>query len=136
MTLLLRTFIIATLSLTLGSCNSDSGAPKASNIQVDFSWEKQHRCSSVFPEIHLSGTPQTTKELKVSLTDRDMPSYDHGGGVVKYVGSNVIPEGALEGYSGPCPPPSAQHNYIIKVQAIDASGKIVGQGEKAVPCCQ
>jgi hypothetical protein len=131
---LLRIFAVVLLSAALGSCASAPVAPNAVNLQVDFTWTSQHRCSSVSPEIRVSGIPQATKELKVSLTDRDVPTFNHGGGVVKYQGSSVIPAGALKNYTGPCPP-SGQHSYSIKVQAIDASGTIVGSGEKTSPCC-
>lgn len=132
---LLRISSALLLAAVLCACAGAPVAPNAVNLQVDFSWVSQHRCSSVSPEIRVSAIPPTTKELGVSLTDRDVPSYNHGGGVIKYQGSDVIPAGALKSYTGPCPP-SGQHSYTIKVQAIDASGIIVGSGEKTLPCCK
>jgi len=67
-----------------------------------------------------------SKALKVSLTDRDVPSFNHGGGTVQYQGSNIIPVGAhLWMDTG----------YTIKVKAIDTSGAVVGSGEKTSSCC-
>jgi phosphatidylethanolamine-binding protein (PEBP) family uncharacterized protein len=135
MSTLFRVFCVLLLAVMIEACASAPVSPNAVKLIVDFSWTNQNRCSSVSPEIKISAIPQATKELKVSLTDRDMPSYNHGGGTVKYQGSNIIPAGALKGYTGPCPP-SGQHTYTIDVQAIDATGTIIGFGEKSSSCCQ
>ncbi|OAN78367.1 hypothetical protein A8B82_10865 [Sulfitobacter sp. EhC04] len=43
------------------------------------------------------------------MTDRDVPNYNHGGGVVAYNGQKVIAPGAFK-YKSPCPP-SGRHTY-------------------------
>jgi phosphatidylethanolamine-binding protein (PEBP) family uncharacterized protein len=124
---------LTVLAFILGACAAKV-APNAASLQVDYTWTKSSKCTSVSPQISLSKVPKSTKELRVTLTDRDVLGYNHGGGVVKYTGGNVIPAGALKNYTGPCPP-TGQHSYTIKVQAVDATGTIVGVGEKTSPCC-
>lgn len=134
MVLILRTLSLLVLAVILMACATAKISPNAANLQIDYTWTKSSKCTSVSPQITLAKVPKSTKDLKVTLTDRDMLSYNHGGGVVKYTGSNVIPAGALNNYTGPCPP-SGTHRYTIKVQALDATGTIVGVGEKTAPCC-
>lgn len=121
-------------SFTIGGCATTQKAPDAVTLQVEYRWTAAHKCSSTSPEIRLTGVPPATKQLRVTLTDLDVPSYNHGGGRVKYEGSNIIPAGALKSYVGPCPP-SGTHKYSIKVDALDASGIILGTGSKTLPCC-
>ena len=111
-------------------------APDAVELQVDYNWTKANVCSGFSPEIKVLGIPPTTKQLKVTLTDLNFATYNHGGGTVEYGGSNIIPAGALKDYRGPCPPSDTTHQYSIRVDAIDASGVIRGFGEKTKPCCQ
>ncbi len=70
-------------------------------LGVEYTWVPDNECSDVSPKIMVSGIPQGTEKLRVSLTDRDVPSYNHGGGTAEYKGSNVIEAGALKYYSGP-----------------------------------
>src|SRR4030042_7211998 len=120
--------------LVITGCTTTKVAPNAANLQVELKWTAANKCSSVSPEIRVTGIPSTTKQLKISMIDLDKPDFNHGGGTVKYDGSNVIPAGGLKSYTGPCPP-SGQHSYSIKVDAIDVSGVIVGSGKQAKPCC-
>jgi len=64
-------------------------APDAVKLQVDYNWTKANVCSGFSPEIKALGIPPTTKELKVTLTDLNFLTYNHGGGTVKYEGSNT-----------------------------------------------
>ena len=109
-------------SVAIGAC-STTGV----KLGVEYTWVPDNECSDVSPKIMVSGIPQGTEKLRVSLTDRDVPSYNHGGGTVEYKGSNVIEAGALKYYSGPCPP-GGEDFYAIKVDAIDASGRVTGSG--------
>jgi phosphatidylethanolamine-binding protein (PEBP) family uncharacterized protein len=118
----------------LTACSKAS--PDAVKLQVDYNWTNANVCSNFSPEIKVLGIPPTTKQLRVTLTDLDFLIYDHGGGTVKYEGSNIIAAGALKDYRGPCPPFDTTHRYSIRVDAIDASGVIIGFGEKTKPCCQ
>ncbi len=104
------------------------------DLQIDYIWTQANQCSTVSPEIRVSGVPAATKELRASLVDLDVPTYNHGGGTITYEGKNVIPTGALKNYRGPCPP-SGQHRYTIQVDALDASRAVIGSGKKTVSCC-
>jgi hypothetical protein len=98
---------------------------------VNFTFSAKHKCSSVSPKITVTNVPAGTNKLKVVLVDRDVPTWNHGGGTVPFTGSGVISEGALKsGYNGPCPP-SGSHTYEFKVKAIDAQGVIIGMGSKS-----
>jgi phosphatidylethanolamine-binding protein (PEBP) family uncharacterized protein len=120
------------LGAGLGACTGILGS---SSLRVEYSWAPQNRCSSVSPEIRVSGIPPATKNLEVSLIDRNMPEANYGGGIVKHQGANVIPAGALQRFHGPCPQ-SEQREYTIRVQAIDDTGLIIGEGKKTVACCR
>jgi len=112
-------------------------APNAVTLKVEYAWTASDNCSTISPEIKVSGIPAATKELVVTLTDLDFPAYPHGGGTVQYTVTNAsftIPRGALKQYDGPCPP-SAPHSYTIQVDAVDDKGVIVGTGKKTTWCC-
>jgi phosphatidylethanolamine-binding protein (PEBP) family uncharacterized protein len=112
-------------------------APNAVTLKVEYTWKSSDNCSSDSPEIKVTGIPAATKKLNVTLTDLDVPSFDHGGGTVECKATKevfIIPRGALKRYTGPCPP-SGQHTYSIEVKAIDDKGVIVGTGKKEAPCC-
>jgi len=99
-------------------------------LDVDFSWEEEHRGSSKSPAIRVAGIPDGTRFLKAALVDLDVPFWSHGGGTVENDGSGVIPAGSLKsGYNGPSPP-SGSHRYEFTVNAVDEQGRIIGTGKK------
>ncbi len=101
----------------------------AAKIDVEFSWEGIQACTHESPEIRVSGVPDGTTELRVTLKDVSEPAWNHGGGKVKHDGSGVIPAGALNiGYNGPCPP-DGRHKYEFSVMAVNAEGVIIGVGK-------
>jgi len=122
-------FVVSVFCFAIAACSTSRV-----KLGVDYNWIPENKCSFTSPEIKVSGIPEGTRKLRVSLTDINVPSYNHGGGTVEYNGSNIIKAGALKNYDGPCPP-SGEHIYSIKVQAIDGSGKVIGVGEKTKPCC-
>jgi len=103
-------------------------AANFARLQVDYNWTSANRCSFFSQEIKVSGIPPGTRQLNVTLTDLNFPSFNHGGGTVKYEGSNLIRASALQYFYGPCPP-TCCNTYSIKVNAIDEFGSIVGSGE-------
>jgi phosphatidylethanolamine-binding protein (PEBP) family uncharacterized protein len=128
----MKKLILVTIAVSflVFSCAGTKISPNAVKLGVNFNLEPKHKCSSISPEITVSNIPSGTKELKVVLVDRDVPTWNHGGGTVAYKGSGVIPEGALKsGYNGPCPP-SGSHTYEFKVKAMDAKGVVIGMGSK------
>lgn len=110
----------------LSACATTKVADNLATIDVDYRWQEKHECSKISPQINVSGIPQEAVELKINMRDLDSPNYAHGGGVIVYAGNNVIEEGALTNYKGPCPPTT--HRYVIKVTAIDNDEVIVGEG--------
>ena len=122
-----KLILVSLCASFLTACSTTKVADNLATIDVDYSWDKKYECTTLSPQINLSGVPQGTLELKISLRDLDSPQYRHGGGVVAYTGSNVIEEGALKNYEGPCPPNT--HRYVIKVKAVDDRGVIIGEGK-------
>ena len=124
-------FVVGSILLTAG-CATTQVSPNAVDLAVDFVWQPSDRCSNRSPEIRVANIPSAAKTLWVKLKDREVPTWNHGGGNVTYDGSGVIPAGALKnGYNGPCPP-SGSHRYEFTVQAVDAAGVVVGSGKKAL----
>jgi phosphatidylethanolamine-binding protein (PEBP) family uncharacterized protein len=106
-----------------------SAAFGQSEFALDWQWKKSHQCSPSSPALSISGIPDGTKSLDISMVDVDVPSYDHGGGLVAHAGGPTasIPEGALKHYRGPCPPnfTSFGHDYQFTVHALAEDGKTV-----------
>jgi len=121
---------LATGALALAGCNesrpgaaTEAGLPK---LSVAFNW-----CGGPSPSFKIGGIPSGTKALRLRMVDRQVPSYNHGGGEVPAAaGSSAsIPCGALTGgYNGPSPPPPQVHDYEWTVTAIDASGSALAIG--------
>ena len=125
--------LIGGVMLLLSGCATTTVNPDAVELGVDFAWQPSDRCARRSPEIRVTNIPAATKTLQVKLKDRDVPNWNHGGGTVAYDGLGLIPAGALKsGYNGPCPP-SGSHRYEFTVQAIDATGVIVGIGKQTHP---
>lgn len=104
-------------------------------MSVDWDWKASHRCSTSSPPLAVTGIPADTKTLQVAMVDLQVTSYDHGGGSAAHTGgaAMTIPEGALKGYAGPCPPnySSFGHDYEFTVRALGADGKELGRAVKA-----
>jgi phosphatidylethanolamine-binding protein (PEBP) family uncharacterized protein len=87
----------------------------ASEFAISFDWGDIHLCTSgnpntvANPKFVLSNVPKGTQFIKFTMTDLDVPSYNHGGGTIKYTGKNVIKPGAFK-YKSPCPP-DGSHRY-------------------------
>lgn len=84
-------------------------------FDIGFDWSGLKSCTNgkpntvANPAFQVSGVPAGTKFIRFKLTDRDVPNYNHGGGVVAYDGQKVIAPGAFK-YKSPCPP-SGRHTY-------------------------
>ena len=90
-------------------------------MSLSFDWGPTKRCFDAnSPPIKLRQVPKGTALLRFRMRDLNAPSYNHGGGTVKYTGKNSLPYGAFR-YKGPCPP--RRHTYEITVDAINAKGK-------------
>jgi phosphatidylethanolamine-binding protein (PEBP) family uncharacterized protein len=114
--------------LVLTGCETTKVDKNAAKLNVAFEWTEKSRCSRISPPITITNIPAETKFLDFRMVDQNMPSYNHGGGMIAFSGSSTIPEGALKSYDGPCPPGSP-HRYEITVNALnDQKNTIIGKG--------
>jgi len=118
-----------TLALVMGFAKSAT----AEGFSFTFEWGNIPLCNTGYPNVvpnpvfSLSNVPQGTKTIEFTLTDKDAPSYDHGGGSVAYTGKNTLQPGAFE-YESPCPP-GGKHTYEWSAAAEDANGKTLGKAK-------
>ena len=77
------------------------------------------------PSFVLSNVPANTSFIEFTMTDLDVPTYDHGGGSVQYTGQNVIERGAFT-YRSPCPP-NGSHRYEWTATAKNINGATTGE---------
>ncbi len=84
------------------------------------------RWCSGSPAFTLTAVPKGTASLRFNMVDQQVPSYRHGGGTVAYSGQKSVPCGALGNYVGPSPPPPQVHTYEFTIDALDASGSVIG----------
>lgn len=92
----------------------------ASAFSASFQW-----CGGGSPVFSLSGVPNGTTSLQFHMVDLDVPSYNHGGGSVQYIGKLTVPCGALTNYTPPSPP-SGSHSYQFTVTAYGSSHNLLG----------
>tara|TARA_R110000868_G_scaffold408144_1_gene690524 strand:- start:6826 stop:7227 length:402 start_codon:yes stop_codon:yes gene_type:complete len=120
--------------ILLAGCQTTKDAPNLVALGVDFTWHGTQACSSVPPAFEIANIPEGTATLEFRMTDLDVPSFNHGGGSVKYTGSGSIPAGSFS-YTGPCPP-GGTHDYEFVVSAVNAAGDTVlgrGSATKSFP---
>src|SRR5262249_15429189 len=92
-------------------------------MSVRFSWMGIPACAQTSPAFQLDQVPEGTDRLSFTMTDRDLPTFHHGGSTIKYT-SDTVSEGAIK-YTGPCPPRGETHTYRWTVQALDAAGNVL-----------
>ena len=108
----------------------------AQTLNVDFKWMLKHQCSKSSPELKVENIPKGTVEMRIQMIDLDMRTFNHGGGNLKneagFPVTFTIAEGALQSYTGPCPPnfSSFGHDYEFFVVAVDKQKNEVGKGSK------
>lgn len=102
-------------------------SPDAVDLNVDFTWKGLILCTTGGnPEIRVTGIPDTTRYLMVTLYDHGMT---HGKQTIEYDGSGIINEGALDQIPGPCPNMDSGR-YKFKIEAVNANRGIIGIGSK------
>jgi len=108
-------------------------APQSAHAQkftVEFEWGNIPLCNTGSPNtvknpiFRLKNVPKGTKFISFTLTDIDVPSYNHGGGTVPYTGQTEIKPGAFT-YESPCPP-SGSHTYEWEATGKDDDGFFSG----------
>lgn len=104
-------------------------------FSLSFSWGNLKLCNTgkpnrvSNPSFKLSGVPQGTQKIRFKMVDRNVPRYNHGGGTVKYSGSNTIAPGAFK-YKSPCPP-GGRHTYEWTATALGKGNKKLGEAKSA-----
>ena len=102
---------ILTIAATL--CLLSVGAAQA--FTIEFDWAGLKSCTSgnpntvANPEFVLKNVPAGTAFIRFKLIDRNVPDFNHGGGVVSWAGEATVKTGAFK-YKSPCPP-NGSHNY-------------------------
>lgn len=102
----------------------------ASAFEIGFDWAGLKLCTSgnpntvANPKFTLKDVPAGTKYIRFRLVDRDVPAYNHGGGVVAWDGKSTVQPGAFK-YKSPCPP-SGKHTYewTATAQTGKSGGKL------------
>lgn len=87
----------------------------AAAFEIAFEWDGLKVCTSgnpgtvPSPAFTVKDVPEGTAFIRFKLVDRDVPGFNHGGGVVAYEGGDVIAPGQFK-YKQPCPP-NGVHRY-------------------------
>ena len=106
---------------------------QAGDFEIAFEWGDIPKCTTGRPNqvdnpvFTLSNVPKGTVQIHFKMKDRDVPTFDHGGGKVDYIGIDVIEQGAFK-YKSPCPP-SGKHTYEWTGTAIDGNGDKLGKAK-------
>ena len=121
----MRLIIILINSLILFSVSAYSD-----DFKLEFEWGNIKKCNTGNPRrvdnpiFKLKSVPEGTVLLKFRMKDKNVPTYNHGGGKTEYKGNNTIDPGAFK-YKSPCPP-GRTHTYEWKVIAYDEDNKKLG----------
>ena len=94
-----------------------------------FKWGDIPKCTTGNPNrvnnpiFELQGLPDGVTKLTFRMVDKNVPSYNHGGGKINdYDGSLVIEPGAFK-YKSPCPP-NGKHTYEWIIKAYEGTKKV------------
>jgi hypothetical protein len=112
--------IIMALVANIGLC----GAAQA--FTIEFDWDGLRLCNTgrpntvPNPEFVVTGLPEGTNAVIFRLVDKDVPSFNHGGGTVSMLADGIVPQGSFR-YKSPCPP-SGRHTYEWTATAKAGTG--------------
>tara|TARA_B100001093_G_scaffold78157_1_gene69284 strand:- start:633 stop:1025 length:393 start_codon:yes stop_codon:yes gene_type:complete len=87
----------------------------AEDFKLSFEWGDLKLCTSGMPntvenpKFELTNVPDGTKWIYFKMVDLKVPSFNHGGGWIEYIGENTLNPGAFK-YKSPCPPDGV-HKY-------------------------
>lgn len=93
-----------------------------SAFEIGFEWGGLKLCTSgnpntvTNPKFTLKDVPAGTEYIRFRLVDRNVPSYNHGGGTVKWDGKSTVAPGMFK-YKSPCPP-GGRHTYEWTATAL------------------
>ncbi len=119
-------FLLLIMVIAFISCEKVS--EDAVKLSVEYSWEGLEPCGWGNPEIHISGIPEKTKNLKIIMYDHEY-SHKHGTVITPYSGENTITKNRFKKIQGPCPP-NDPGEYEITIKAIDENEIVIGKGSK------
>ena len=117
------TYALPLLPALLGLAMAAAPAT-ASAFSARFSWAGIAACQKISPAFELAGVLAGSKRLRFEMKDLDVPGFHHGGSTIAYAG-DTVKQGAIR-YIGPCPPGGERHRYRWTIEALDASGKVLG----------
>jgi phosphatidylethanolamine-binding protein (PEBP) family uncharacterized protein len=100
--------------------------PDASAFSARFSWAGISACGRTSPAFTIRDALEGTESLRFIMSDKDAPSFRHGGSTVPYDGSGRVAEGRIN-YIGPCPPAGVVHRYVWRIEALDKNGKVISR---------
>ena len=112
----------------------------AEEFSISFEWGDIKKCTTgrpntvLNPIFTLNNVPEGTKFLKFKMKDKNVPSFNHGGGKIEYFGESVVEPGAFT-YKSPCGP-NGKHTYewTVTAQSEKNSGKLaVAKAKKKQP---
>lgn len=118
-----RTLTVLVLGLSLT-------ALPANAFEISFTWGPLKSCTTgnpntvASPAFKLKDVPEGTKFIRFKLTDKNVPSYNHGGGTAAWEGAGSVPAGAFK-YKSPCPPDGAHvYEWTATAQSKKSGGKL------------
>ena len=94
----------------------------ADEFSISFEWGDFPSCRSgnplnvENPIFTLTNVPDGTTWINFKMKDKRVPSFNHGGGWVKYDGNDRIERGQFK-YRSPCPP-GGVHTYEWTAKAL------------------
>ena len=104
-------------------------SPLYAEFSFTFKWGDIPKCTTGNPNrvnnpiFELKGLPDGVTKLTFRMIDKNVPSYNHGGGKINnYDGSLVIEPGAFK-YKSPCPP-NGKHTYEWVIKAYEGNKKV------------
>jgi phosphatidylethanolamine-binding protein (PEBP) family uncharacterized protein len=98
---------------------------QAEAFTANFSWAGIPACAATSPAFALGSVPPGTKQFRFTMKDLNVPTFRHGGSTIAYQG-DAVRKGAIR-YVGPCPPRGERHRYRWTIEALDATGKVLGR---------
>jgi hypothetical protein len=115
--------------ISMAGCASEAGPhPELPRIGVLSQFSSHNLCSlGVSPEIGVYDAPPGAATYRVQMTFVGGLTGETWQAETPARGT-IIPEGALTGYEGPCPPERQTFRYRVEVLALAANGEPVGYG--------
>ena len=98
----------------------------AEEFKIEFTWDGLRSCTSGNPNrvpnpiFKVSGLPKGAVGIDFRMIDKNVPSYNHGGGWIEISSDGKVPAKSFW-YESPCPPNGA-HKYEWTAKAKTQKG--------------